>query len=311
MPSTYFEQTRRQAALAHAAGTPPARTPISALNITDPGWFITVFDLTFGPRATAIFDPLSADDHRALDVLDAAGRVTMHGGTMAIIDDGVTPVLARVRVDGQVYQLWEGIEDDILDLPARWYIEDVKSFDDDREPSPATAACIVPEGPTHALHSLVSVLARHQRGSFFLPAGEAFADLDPLTIAIEDAAAVEAAQPALAELTIAMIQGDLDATRAVLEATFGAVFAQPTLWTVQYQRGPAGVGEAVLTERSPDGAAAAPQYRLCVVSTPSSWRWLLKSLAGTRPSVDFATSDCPATMERRLLRALGALRGRP
>lgn len=137
------------------------------------------------------------------------------------------------------------------------------------------------------------------------------AGLDPLTIAIAAAAAIDATQPCLAELTIAMIQGDLEATRVVLEATFGPAFAQPTLWTVTYQCGQAGVGEALLTERLRDAPATGPQYRLCVVSTPSSWRWLLKMLDGPRSSVDFATSDCPATMERRLLRAIGMLRGRP
>jgi hypothetical protein len=227
---------------------------------------------------------------------------------MAIIDDGVTPISARVRVDGQAYQLWQAIPDvDAGAEPTCWYLAARTTLDEDGTPSPATAACIMPETPVQALQTLVAAITRHQRGSLFLPAAQADPDLDPLTIAIEGAAAVEAAQPPLTELTIAMMQGDLEATRSLMGATFGASFAQPSLWTVAYQRGQAGVGEALLTERSQN--TPAPQYRLFVVSTPSSWRWLLKAQDGPRSSVDFATSDCPGVMERRLLRAIGTLRG--
>lgn len=308
MPTTMFEQIRRQAALAHAAGTP---TPLDvALEVPpstaalDPAWFTVVFEQTFGADAPQIFDPLTDAEQAWLTRLYGPDSVTVHRGTMLIIDDDLTVLLARVCVDGQAYQLWQPNVADTC-----WYVDALATLDEDCRPSPAQAGCIVPETPTQALQALVGAIARHQRGGFFLPPVEAFVDLDPLTIAIADAAAAEAAQPALAELTIAMIQGDLAATRAVLEATFGASFAQPIFWTVQYQRGQSGVGEALLTERPRDPAAAVPQYRLCVVSTPSSWRWLLKALDGPRSSVDFATSDCPATMERRLMRAIGTLRG--
>jgi len=186
---------------------------------------------------------------------------------------------ARAWIDGDSYKVWR---EDV------WKLE-----------TPYWEILTIPEhaDPAGALHYVVRII-----GDSLLRLED---PVDLLDAAIKEAAHTDAAQPDFATATIAMLHGDLDATRLVVEYTFGDQFKANGLWTAQYEQGQTEAGQVILSIVGHRDE----QYRLYLASTPHGWCWLVKRLNGRAGAINtFKPTDHPPAMYRRLLSAIGSLR---
>lgn len=144
--------------------TPSTPARPTAPIATDASRFVAEFAQAFGADAPAIFDQLSADDHAAMMAIFGAGSVTMHQATMAIIDDGLTVLCARVRHAGQAYQLWQPIHD--VDtgpaaITACWYVTALPALDAAPDRACTPTGAILADSPAQALQTLILTVASH------------------------------------------------------------------------------------------------------------------------------------------------------
>lgn len=187
---------------------------------------------------------------------------------------------ARGRIDDESFKVWR---DDM------WMIQnDIHGL----------MSIPVHSSPAEALQALVQWLGDH-----LFRCGK---PLDLLDAAIHAAAHDDAAQPDITTATIAMLQGDLAATRLVTQTTFGPAVSANGLWRVAYEHDSSAAGTAILTVCGSTGET----YRLSLASTPTGWRWLVKRLYEGSNITYFTPSDDPHTMYRRLLHAIGTVRRR-